>query len=167
MSDPPPVRKDPDLDSTTIGRAGQRPATVGVISLSREECWSRLRAHEFGRLAVVIGGGPRVFPMNYAVGEDAVVFRTLPGTKLDHGPGSRACLEIDGYEERSATGWSVMVLGELVDITDTQDARSVALRKLPVRPVAPGVRQHWLALIAEEVTGRYFRSGWTLLSTPP
>ena len=56
--------------------------------------------------------------------------------------------------------WSVMVVGVLKDITVANDALSRRLRRLDVEPVAPGQKLHWLALNAEEVSGRSFRGGW-------
>jgi nitroimidazol reductase NimA-like FMN-containing flavoprotein (pyridoxamine 5'-phosphate oxidase superfamily) len=128
--------------------------------IPEDECWSLLRNHNVGRLAIVIGGRPRIFPINYAAAEDVLVFRTESGAKLEHGPGSAACFEIDQYDQRDATAWSVMVVGPLEDITDAADERSRVLRRLPIEPAAPGPRLHWLALNAEEVSGRRFRGGW-------
>jgi nitroimidazol reductase NimA-like FMN-containing flavoprotein (pyridoxamine 5'-phosphate oxidase superfamily) len=135
-------------------------ASSNVVILPEDECWSLLRNHNVGRLAIVVEGRPRIFPVNYAAGDHALVFRTEPGSKLKHGPGSAACFEIDEYDNRNSTAWSVMVVGVLDDITDADDVRSRSLRRLPVEPVAPGPRLHWLALNAEEVSGRRFRGGW-------
>lgn len=143
-----------------LGRAGLTPAPPNVDILSDEECWSLLRNHDLGRLAIVIDGRPRIFPVNYAAAENTVVFRTEPGAKLKHGPGSAAGFEIDGHDQRTSTAWSVMVVGVLENITDANDERSRGLRRLPVQPAAPGARLHWLALNAEEVSGRSFRGGW-------
>jgi uncharacterized protein len=144
-----------------IGRAGLTPASANVLTLSNEECWALLRSHNLGRLAIVVEGRPRIFPVNYAAAEDTVVFRTEPGAKLQHGPGS-ACIEIDDYDQRTSMAWSVMVVGVLEDITDINDERSRGLRRLPVEPAAPGQRLHWLVLHADEVTGRSFRGGWVV-----
>ncbi len=143
-----------------LGRAGLTPATASVVILSVEECWSLLRNHNLARLAIVIDGRPRIFPVNYAAGANKVVFRTGPGAKLKHGPGSAACFEIDDHDQHTSTAWSVMVVGVLEDITDANDERSRGLRRLPVEPAAPGNRLHWLALNADEVSGRSFRGGW-------
>ena len=144
----------------SIGRAGLKTATPDVLVLPEDECWSLLRDHKIGRLAIVFEGRPRIFPINYAAADNALVFRTEPGAKLTHGPGSAACFEIDEYDQPDSTVWSVMVVGSLQDITDADDERSRALRRLPVEPAAPGTRLHWLALSADEVTGRRFRGGW-------
>ena len=143
-----------------LGRAGLTPSSANVLTLSDDDCWSLLRTHNLGRLAIVIEDRPRIFPVNYAAAADAVVFRTEPGAKLQHGPGSAACFEIDDYDQRTSMAWSVMVVGVLKDITDANDERSRSLRRLAVEPVAPGPKVHWLALNADEVSGRSFRGGW-------
>jgi nitroimidazol reductase NimA-like FMN-containing flavoprotein (pyridoxamine 5'-phosphate oxidase superfamily) len=131
-----------------------------VLELTEEACWAHLRAHQLGRLAIVAGGRPQIFPVNYAVGQKSIVFRTAPGSKLAHGPGSLACFEIDGYDQHAREGWNVTAIGPLEEITDAEDARSRSLRQLQVDPLAPGVRLHWVALHAEQVTGRHFAAGW-------
>ena len=136
------------------------PASTELSALTEAECWSLLRQHDLGRLALVVAGWPRIFPVNYAVADWALVFRTQPGSKLAHGPGSPACFEVDAYDERTAGGWSVMVVGILEEITGREDERSRRLRRLPVQPRAPGRKDHWVALVADEITGRSFRGGW-------
>lgn len=146
------------MNDSFVGRSGQsRP--VPPASLSDAECWQRLRMNHLGRVAIVVDGRPEIFPVNYRAGEGAVVFRSAPGAKLTHGPMTAACFEIDGFDDRTGTGWSVMVHGVISDITDATDSRAQAYRKLPVTPAAPGSREHWLALYADRVTGRHFTSG--------
>ena len=151
-----------DESDASLRRAEVTRGSPNLLTLSVEECWSLLRSHNLGRLAIVVDGWPRVFPVNYAADEEAVVFRTEPVAKLEHGPGSAACFEIDGYDPRTAVGWSVMAVGLLQDITGGDDARSRRLRDLPIQPLAPGIRSHWLALAPEEVSGRSFRGGWVV-----
>jgi nitroimidazol reductase NimA-like FMN-containing flavoprotein (pyridoxamine 5'-phosphate oxidase superfamily) len=143
-----------------VGRAGFTPASARLLNLSNEECWTLLRTHKLGRVAIVVEGRPRIFPVNYAAGANTLVFRTEPGAKLQHGPGAAACFEIDDFDLDSSSAWSVMVVGVLKDITDATDDRSRGLRRLAIEPVAPGQKLHWLALSADEVSGRSFRGGW-------
>lgn len=143
-----------------LGRAGLFRGSLELGELSEHDCWSLLETHTFGRLAIIVHAQPRVFPVNYVAAERTIVVRTAPGTKLTYGPGRHVCFEIDGYEETGGRGWSVMAAGLLEDITDSTESRAIRLRKLPVRPQAPGERQHWLALTPEEVTGRGFQVGW-------
>ncbi len=142
------------------GRAGAAYASPEVLALSAEQCWHLLRTQRLGRVVINVGGRPHLFPVNYATGERAIVFRTAPGAKLDHGPGSISCFEVDAYDPHTLEGWSVMAFGRLEDITDAQDEASQALRTLAVRPVAPGAKLHWIALRVEELSGRHFASGW-------
>ena len=149
-------------DAQTLGRAGASASSASVLELTEEQCWVYLQTHQLGRLAIVMGGRPQIFPVNYATGEKAIVFRTEPGSKLAHGAGSVACFEIDGHDQHAREGWSVTAVGPLQEITDAEDARSRALRQLPVDPLAPGARLHWIALNAEKVTGRHFAAGWLI-----
>ncbi|HEX9100284.1 MAG TPA: pyridoxamine 5'-phosphate oxidase family protein [Candidatus Dormibacteraeota bacterium] len=156
------MRHWPGTDAESLGRAGARAPSPAVLLLTEEQCWKHLRGQRLGRLAIVIDGRPQIFPVNYAVGEKSIVFRTAPGSKLAHGPGSNACFEIDGYDQHVREGWSVVAVGNLEEITDAEDARSQALRQLPLDPLPPGDRPHWVALHAEQVTGRQFASGWII-----
>ena len=137
------------LSSQEFGDRGLRP-------LPESECWRLLGSHDLGRIAFLIDDWPQVFPVNYAAGEGAVLFRSAPGAKATHGPGSRACFEIDGWDDMAGVGWSVMVLGTIRDVTDAADEQAVALRQLSLHPAAPGVRNHLLALLASRVSGRRF-----------
>lgn len=142
------------------GRAGMIRGGSELDTLPEAECWSLLERHRLGRLAVIVDGRPRVFPVNYAIGERTIVIRTGPGSKLRWGPGAEVCFEIDGYEETTGSGWSVMAAGTLEDITERPDVYADRLRHLGVRPQPPGERSHWLALSPAEVTGRAFTVGW-------
>src|SRR5581483_9249798 len=130
---------------------------IGAMeALGEDECWRLIGPRSLGRIGLEIGRKVHIFPVNYAAGHGAVVFRTAEGLKLASGPGKLACFEVDAFDERSGTGWSVMVRGRVRDITDAVDAPAVALRALNLHPAAPGQRVHWLALEADEVTGRRF-----------
>ena len=54
--------------------------------LDRDQCLRLLAEDEIGRLAVIAGNTPAIFPVNYALDGDTIVFRTDPGTKLARGP---------------------------------------------------------------------------------
>jgi nitroimidazol reductase NimA-like FMN-containing flavoprotein (pyridoxamine 5'-phosphate oxidase superfamily) len=131
-----------------------------LLALNEEQCWAHLHSRQLGRLAIVIGGRPQIFPVNYAVAEKSIVFRTGVGSKLAHGPGLVGCFEIDDYDQHAREGWSVTAVGPLEEITDAEDARSRRLRQLRVDPLAPGAKLHWVALHTELVTGRQFAAGW-------
>lgn len=143
-----------------LGHGGAAPASSAAVALGEAECWRRLRGEDLGRIGVSLDGQPLVFPVNYAVRKEWIVFRTAAGTMLHRAPGSPACFEIDGYDRGLREGWSVMAVGKLEEITEADDAHSEALRGLPVQPLAPGPRPHWIALRVARVSGRQFISGW-------
>lgn len=145
-----------------MARQTNQPDRHGVLQMSEEDCWAQLRNHDLGHVAVVVDGRPCSFPVNYAVGERSIVFRSDPGAKLEHGPGSDSSFEIDGYDPSSLHGWSVMAFGRLEDITEPRDERSRTLRGLAVHPLAPGAKLHWIALHVDRLTGLHFTSGWVV-----
>ena len=63
---------------------------TGLEVIEPDECRRLLAADDVGRLAIIDGGTPAVFPINYALDGDAIVFRTGPGTKLSAGPRRRS-----------------------------------------------------------------------------
>ena len=129
-------------------------ARTGIDHIDRDECLRLLADDEIGRLAVNDGGVPTIFPVNYRLDGEAIVFRTAPGTKLQHGPRSLACFEIDRFFRDARTGWSVVVVGRLDEVTH-YDARTLArVKELPVDPWADGDKPHWMRLVPTRITGR-------------
>jgi len=127
--------------------------------LSDAECVKLLGSHDLGRIAVVDREvRPLIFPINYFFDEGVVVFRTAPGTKLDLAPGAHVGFEIDGWDPDQGVGWSVLVKGIAHDITHPRGAPTGRMRYWPVHPVAPGSREHWVGIWANEITGRRFGS---------
>jgi len=125
-----------------------------LIPLSGSECVRLLRTNSLGRIAVVDRlGWPEVFPVNYFFDDGIVVFRTDPGAKLELAPGSHAAFEIDGWDETTATAWSVVVKGIGHEIPDT-DPRARRIHAWPVRPLAGGPKEHFVGIWANEITGR-------------
>lgn len=134
-----------------------RPAQLEV--LSDTECVELLRLHGLGRIALVDQEvRPLIFPVNYFFDEGVIVFRTGPGSKLDLAPGAIVSFEIDGWDPKDATGWSVIAKGIAHDITNPRGAPTARMRFWPVRPMAPGRREHWIGIWVNEITGRRFRS---------
>jgi uncharacterized protein len=128
----------------------------GMLDLSRAECLRLLAASQFGRLAVALtDGAPVIRPLNYIFDErsQSVVFRTARGSKL-HAvlQVAEAAFEIDGIDEGSRTGWSVIVHGRAEEVTNQADVRR--LDALGLTPWAPGHRPHWVRIRARTVTGR-------------
>jgi len=127
-----------------------------TLELSREECLYLLGSHQFGRLAVCTGSGPPLIrPVNYRFDKpsQSVVFRTAPGSKF-HAllRSAQATFEIDGTDERSRTGWSVIIHGVTDEVVNRSEIRR--LDALALEPWAPGHRPHWFHIRAWTVSGR-------------
>ncbi len=121
--------------------------------LSKSECFELLARERLGRVAFVDDRGPIVIPVNFILNRHMVVFRTDAGTKLDAAcRGSRVAFEVDGTDAAAHTGWSVLVRGEAVEVTDP--AELARLRKLPLDPWAPGAKTHYVRILPAVLTGR-------------
>ncbi|MBV9595882.1 MAG: pyridoxamine 5'-phosphate oxidase family protein [Chloroflexi bacterium] len=126
-----------------------RKRSTELEEMSEVECLRKLALHQLGRIGFVVDGQPLVLPVNYAVSDRIITFRTAPGAKLTHAPGSRVAFEIVGYDAASGVGWSVLVQGVAVDATTALDDVSWTARGAAPRPAAPGVRVHRLAVESE------------------
>jgi nitroimidazol reductase NimA-like FMN-containing flavoprotein (pyridoxamine 5'-phosphate oxidase superfamily) len=128
---------------------------TGMEHLDRDECLRRLARHQhgIGRLAVIEGGRPTIIPVNYALVEDHVVFRSSPGSKLDAALGAGgAAFEIDDVDEAGRTGWSVVVRGRLEVVTNRHQLMLLAATQLA--PYVPTTKEHWIMLHPSTITGR-------------
>ncbi len=120
--------------------------------LTKSECFELLAAQHLGRVAVV-DDRPIALPVNFVFDRYMVVFRTDEGTKLDAAShGMRVACEVDGTDAATRTGWSVVVRGEAVEVTDP--AELARLRDLPLYPWAPGAKSHYVRILPALLTGR-------------
>jgi uncharacterized protein len=121
--------------------------------LTKSECFELLSGQRLGRVAVVDDRGPIALPVNFILDRHMVVFRTEEGTKLDAASrGSRVGFEVDGTDAATRTGWSVVVRGEAVEVTDPEEL--ARLRELPLQPWAPGNRHRYVRILPAVLTGR-------------
>jgi nitroimidazol reductase NimA-like FMN-containing flavoprotein (pyridoxamine 5'-phosphate oxidase superfamily) len=87
--------------------------------LTEKECRALLRSERLGRVAVRIGESPAILPINYAMLDDDVVFRTAAGSKLSASlMGIRVAFEVDHADETTGAAWSVLVVGHAEEIRD-------------------------------------------------
>jgi len=121
--------------------------------LSREDCFALLAGQHLGRLVLVDDQGPLALPVTFVLDHFTVVFRTDEGTKLDAvRRGGRIAFEVDGVDEDTRTGWSVLLRGEATEIDDPSELARV--RRLPLYPWAPGPRTHYVRILTRALTGR-------------
>ena len=124
-----------------------------VTVLTEQECWELIRTHELGRLGFHLLEQVHVVPVNYAVDDDTLLFRTAEGSKLlavvMHGD---VVFEIDEYDDRSA--WSVIVRGKAQLLDEHEEHRA---DNLPLRPWVDNPKYNVVEITPIEITGRRFR----------
>lgn len=127
-----------------------------VTVLGTHEAWAELRRHRFGRLAIAFAGEPDIFPVNFAVDAESLVFLTAEGTKLlAASVEGMAAFEVDRVDASGAT--SVVVRGRLREVSDPAEREDAS--RLPLHPWVPTYKTHYLRLEAESVSGRTFAFG--------
>ena len=147
---PPESRPPAAVPSSVTPQA----PTSEVLVLSREDCLRLLASNSFGRLAVAMDS-PVIRPVNYLFDEpsQSVLFRTADGSKF-HAMlvNGNAAVEIDGIDQGSRTGWSVIFVGLTEEITSASELRR--LEHLGLETWTPGHKAHWMRIRAWTVTGR-------------
>lgn len=137
---------------TTDRRTTHRPATHEVEVLPPTRCWSLLRETDLGRLAVVVGGHPEIFPITYAVDHGSIMFRSAGGTKLDGAVDHPVALEADAVDREGGTAWSVVVHGTARRVRGLHDELDALT--LPLYPHHPGPKPHLVRIEVDRITGR-------------
>jgi hypothetical protein len=127
-------------------------ARTGLEMLSREECMQLIGQAPLGRLAVVVAGQPLVFPVNFTLDGNAIVFRTDRGTKLHGARNGAVAFECDGIDRQYHTGWSVLVLATADEVRAPADIDR--LHRLPLGPWLPGPKPVWIRLRIRSISGR-------------
>jgi hypothetical protein len=154
------------MESDDVAEA-ERQLPEGMQALAATECWSLLRQAEVGRLAVSIADHPDIFPVNFVVDGESIVFRTAPGTKLAAAVlGRGVAFEIDGYDPVAGHAWSVVVKGharEVEHMIEYFDAD-----ELPLFPWHASSKPDIVRIEPELLSGRRFHVvGRQELDTPP
>jgi uncharacterized protein len=128
-------------------------ARTGIEVMDRAECLELLRSTDIGRIAVVDAGHPVIFPVNFAMDGEHIVFRTAPGTKFDATVrGTPVAFEIDWTEPESRAAWSVVVTG-WARVVETAEELGRA-EALDLHPWSEHDKPHFVAVHPERVSGR-------------
>jgi nitroimidazol reductase NimA-like FMN-containing flavoprotein (pyridoxamine 5'-phosphate oxidase superfamily) len=95
-----------------------------------------------------------VLPVNHAVDGQDPVFRTARGSKLSTAQGQDlVAFEADGYDERTKSGWSVLVNGRAHAVYD--EAEIQRLTRLGLHPwVTAADRPFWIRIRPASISGR-------------
>jgi hypothetical protein len=83
-----------------------------LVDLSARESLELLETSKVGRVAWCGAAGPTVIPVNYVLHDGAVWIRSTPYSMLARETaGARMAFEVDGVDESTRSGWSVLVRG--------------------------------------------------------
>ena len=160
------IRLADALDTTVpelLGSRPERPHGGGRAALhpvlepmGREECLRLLQPGGVGRIAMTSGDQLVVLPVNYAVHDGRVVFRTAPATVLAHLADGPVAFEIDRIDDGMREGWSVLVTGGARVLTEPE--LHVLAAGVTVEPWAGGARDLYVTVEPEHITGRRIRA---------
>ncbi|WP_193606947.1 pyridoxamine 5'-phosphate oxidase family protein [Nocardioides lijunqiniae] len=139
---------DPEQDVDTHPDRSPRRLT----DLAPDDCWALLEGAVVGRVAWCGPDGPHVVPVNLAVSQRQVWFRTAAYSPLlGHcRAGAPVAIEADHLDVAHRSGWSVVVTGtaEAVDGAEVPEAARL------LDTWAPGSRSGHVRVLAHLVTGR-------------
>jgi transcriptional regulator with XRE-family HTH domain len=125
-----------------------------VVELDPDDCYQLVADHNVGRISVSTRDGPAIVPVNYALIDGAIVFRTAPGAAPSFAPEApETAFEVDHLDEAQGIGWSVLIVGPVRRITGEDEIRRLTERAGNA-PWAPGKRELWVRLSPGRVTGR-------------
>ena len=128
---------------------------TGFENLTHEECLRLLTTQRVGRIGVTVAALPVILPVNFRLLGESIVFRTIPGTKLDAATNKAVvAFEVDGHEPDGRSGWSVLVIGHAARLLGADVARAEAL-DLEAWPL-DGRASHFVSIGAFQISGRRF-----------
>lgn len=122
--------------------------------LSPPACRRHLNQNTIGRVALIVEGHPEVFPVNYAIDGDDIVFRTDPGTKLSAvAQQPTVAFEIDDVDFENQGGWSVQVIGTAKRVSDAAELRRLR-DEMHLEPWLHGEKSNWVRIKPLTLSGR-------------
>jgi uncharacterized protein len=127
-----------------------------AVFFSEDEGGRRLDGATLGRLVSSFAGEPEIFPVNYAVQDRTVLFRTAEGTKLFSAVTNSVVLfEADDHDV--AEGWSVIVRGRARVLRTAAEIEEAERAQL--MPWTATLKKHYVRVTPSDITGRQFKFG--------
>lgn len=127
---------------------------AGLEILPFDVCLKLLATVPVGRVSFLADGEIVVLPVNHVVDGQDPVFRTARGSKLSAAEGQDlVAFEADSYDERTQSGWSVLVNGRAQAVYEEAEIRR--LSRLGLHPWVTAVdRPFWVRIRPTSITGR-------------
>jgi uncharacterized protein len=127
---------------------------AGLEILPFDRCLQLLATVPIGRVSFFADGEIVVLPVNHVVDGQDPVFITARGSKLSAAEGQDlVAFEADGYDERTQSGWSVLVNGRAQAVYDDDEIQR--LSHLGLHPWVTIVdRPFWIRIRPTSISGR-------------
>jgi len=129
-----------------------------IEDMDEEQCLTLISPGGVGRIAYTSRFGPVVLPVNYALQDGAIVFRTAEKGPLDEdlrtgiaNADYKVAFEIDSIDLEGRRGWSVLIQGPAHHVTG---AEQDVVRGAGVESWAPGDRELFVRIVPSRITGR-------------
>ena len=137
-------------------------AESAVELLDEAECLRLISAGGVGRIGYTGRFGPTVVPVNFALHEGTIVFRTGQHspmgedlrTGIEHAE-SQVAFEIDELSPATREGWSILVQGAAHPVDS--EAERASVMQSGVEPWAGGEKELFFRVIPTRITGRRIR----------
>jgi nitroimidazol reductase NimA-like FMN-containing flavoprotein (pyridoxamine 5'-phosphate oxidase superfamily) len=134
----------------------------GMTVLTESECWELMARTEVGRLAVCVGEGPEIFPVNFVTDNRTVLIRTSEGTKLAAvAVNPQVAFEVDGFDTVRGEAWSVVVRGTARVLDKLNEI--YAAQELPLVPWDATPKPIFVRIETATISGRRFAAERGLL----
>ena len=134
--------------------AGYPTDHAGLEILPFDRCLELLATVPVGRISFFADGEIVVLPVNHVVDGQDPIFCTARGSKLSAAEGQNlVAFEADDYDERTKSGWSVLVNGRAQGVYE--DAEIERLSHLGLHPWVTAVeRPFWVRIRPTSISGR-------------
>lgn len=141
------------MDATT---AALNDSDAPVTELTEAQSWQQLGAVSLGRLVTTVNGWTEIFPVNFVVQNNTVLFRTAEGTKLlTAALNEYVVFEADDHNV--VEGWSVIVRGKARLLSTSPELAEA--RRAGLYPWIATHKERFVRIVPQTVTGRRFVFG--------
>jgi len=150
--------------TTANGSAGRRAAPPAgpnaypheLRALGPAECFELLEPGGIGRVGFTSADGIMMLPVNFALTEKTIIFRTAPDTLLALYSAAQVSFEADRLDEALHAGWSVLVQGRAHQVTDEREVKRLQNRT-HLQPWAAGARDVYVRITPTRISGRHIQ----------